>query len=236
MVINRDDLRVEALVPASVLVKGARGKRAEMVAPQGLAIRAGRAAASRRFGLVIEGGMAWLGARAGGGRDHQASQVRRGRGDSPATPDAGRRPARARSPQRRQRVGRAGPGQRHRLSPGAHAARPARVRGRAAPASSSSPGWAMSKPSTTARAPTWAPRWPRSWVWVQTMAPGKLVVILGGDGKGQDFSPLVAPVTRYARAVSADRSRRRHRGHNTGRHGRDPAAPCRLARGHALVL
>ena len=29
----------------------------------------------------------------------------------------------------------------------------------------------------------------------------KLVVILGGDGKGQDFAPLVAPVARHARAV-----------------------------------
>jgi UDP-N-acetylmuramoylalanine--D-glutamate ligase len=27
------------------------------------------------------------------------------------------------------------------------------------------------------------------------------VVILGGDGKGQDFTPLAAPVARYARAV-----------------------------------
>jgi UDP-N-acetylmuramoylalanine--D-glutamate ligase len=29
----------------------------------------------------------------------------------------------------------------------------------------------------------------------------RLVVILGGDGKGQDFSPLLDPVSRYARAV-----------------------------------
>jgi UDP-N-acetylmuramoylalanine--D-glutamate ligase len=29
----------------------------------------------------------------------------------------------------------------------------------------------------------------------------KVVVILGGEGKGQDFSPLVAPIARYARAV-----------------------------------
>ncbi|QDL53521.1 UDP-N-acetylmuramoyl-L-alanine--D-glutamate ligase [Rhodoferax aquaticus] len=29
----------------------------------------------------------------------------------------------------------------------------------------------------------------------------KLVVILGGEGKGQDFSPLAAPLERYARAV-----------------------------------
>ena len=32
-------------------------------------------------------------------------------------------------------------------------------------------------------------------------AERKLVVILGGDGKGQDFSPLAAPVGRFARAV-----------------------------------
>jgi UDP-N-acetylmuramoylalanine--D-glutamate ligase len=31
---------------------------------------------------------------------------------------------------------------------------------------------------------------------------GKLVVILGGDGKGQDFSPLAGPVQRHARAVA----------------------------------
>ncbi|MEO8298064.1 MAG: Mur ligase family protein [Burkholderiales bacterium] len=33
-------------------------------------------------------------------------------------------------------------------------------------------------------------------------APAKLVVILGGDGKGQDFGPLAAPVARFARAVA----------------------------------
>ena len=32
--------------------------------------------------------------------------------------------------------------------------------------------------------------------------PAKLVVILGGDGKGQDFTPLAAPVARRARAVA----------------------------------
>ena len=32
-------------------------------------------------------------------------------------------------------------------------------------------------------------------------APKKLVVILGGDGKGQDFTPLAAPLSRHARAV-----------------------------------
>ncbi len=33
-------------------------------------------------------------------------------------------------------------------------------------------------------------------------APGKLVLILGGDGKGQDFSPLTAPLAQYARAIA----------------------------------
>jgi UDP-N-acetylmuramoylalanine--D-glutamate ligase len=33
-------------------------------------------------------------------------------------------------------------------------------------------------------------------------SPGRLVVILGGDGKGQDFAPLAAPVAQRARAVA----------------------------------
>jgi UDP-N-acetylmuramoylalanine--D-glutamate ligase len=34
------------------------------------------------------------------------------------------------------------------------------------------------------------------------LSPGKLSLILGGDGKGQDFSPLREPVGRFARAVA----------------------------------
>ena len=33
-------------------------------------------------------------------------------------------------------------------------------------------------------------------------SPSRLVVILGGDGKGQDFGPLAAPLARHARAVA----------------------------------
>ena len=33
-------------------------------------------------------------------------------------------------------------------------------------------------------------------------APGRLACILGGDGKGQDFAPLAAPVSQYACAVA----------------------------------
>ena len=37
---------------------------------------------------------------------------------------------------------------------------------------------------------------------IQGLGPDrKLVVILGGDGKGQDFSPLIQPLAKYARAV-----------------------------------
>jgi UDP-N-acetylmuramoylalanine--D-glutamate ligase len=34
------------------------------------------------------------------------------------------------------------------------------------------------------------------------LSPGKLIVILGGDGKGQDFAPLREPLARHARAVA----------------------------------
>ena len=34
------------------------------------------------------------------------------------------------------------------------------------------------------------------------LSPGKLVIILGGDGKGQDFGLLLPPVARFARAVA----------------------------------
>jgi UDP-N-acetylmuramoylalanine--D-glutamate ligase len=54
-------------------------------------------------------------------------------------------------------------------------------------------------------------------------APGKLVVILGGDGKGQDFAPLAPPLALHARAVATI--------------GRDAAAieaALEVALGHAL--
>ncbi|MFO1341405.1 MAG: Mur ligase family protein, partial [Burkholderiaceae bacterium] len=60
MVINRDDALVEAMVPAPVMVKGARGKAAKAVSRP--VLRFGLDAPQRPgdFGLVTEGGMAWL--------------------------------------------------------------------------------------------------------------------------------------------------------------------------------
>ena len=59
-VINRDDLRVEAMVPAPLMVKGGRGKPARDAGPR--ICRFGLDAPQRPgdFGLVVEGGMAWL--------------------------------------------------------------------------------------------------------------------------------------------------------------------------------
>jgi UDP-N-acetylmuramoylalanine--D-glutamate ligase len=34
------------------------------------------------------------------------------------------------------------------------------------------------------------------------VSPGRIAVVLGGDGKGQDFAPLAAPLARHARAVA----------------------------------
>ncbi|MBN8489697.1 MAG: UDP-N-acetylmuramoyl-L-alanine--D-glutamate ligase, partial [Burkholderiales bacterium] len=60
MVINRDEPLVEAMVPAPVMVKGGRGKPAKAVGRA--VLRFGLDAPQRPgdFGLVTEGGMAWL--------------------------------------------------------------------------------------------------------------------------------------------------------------------------------
>ena len=71
----------------------------------------------------------------------------------------------------------------------------------------------------------------------------KVVVILGGDGKGQDFSPLKAAVARHARAAmligrdgAADRrraSRLRRAGADGRRHATPPSAWRPIRRGRA---
>jgi UDP-N-acetylmuramoylalanine--D-glutamate ligase len=53
-------------------------------------------------------------------------------------------------------------------------------------------------------------------------APAKLVLILGGDGKGQDFSPLAEPLSRHARAVALI--------------GRDAAAVAAAVQGSGVPL
>ena len=78
-------------------------------------------------------------------------------------------------------------------------------------------------------------------------APAKLVVILGGDGKGQDFAPLAAPLARHARAAvtigrdAAAIERRRRAGRRSVRalrdaRGRGRAAFARAQPGDAVLL
>ena len=196
---------VEAMVPRAGARQGQRAARPRRTVPRQV-VRFGLDAPQRAGRLRPRGRRtAWPGWCARWPTDDahvKRAQGRRRRGAPPAAPDAGRRAAHARPPQRRQRAGRAGAGHRHRLPAGADAARPARVPRRAAPRRVRRAASTASRPSTTARAPTSAPPWPRSTGLGADKAPGKLVVILGGDGKGQDFAPLAAPVARHARAVA----------------------------------
>ncbi|KAI1692381.1 mur ligase middle domain-containing protein [Ditylenchus destructor] len=176
LVINRDDPEVEALVPAPITVKQGR-------------------AARPRSSSATPCASAWT--RRAVPRLRPAGRERHGL----AAPDARRRAARARPSQRRQRAGRAGAGHVHRLARWRHAARPARVPRRAASRRvrqhikgvdfyDDSKGTNVGA-TVAAVMGLGADR-----------APAKLVMILGGDGKGQDFSPLATPIALHARAVA----------------------------------
>ena len=216
MVVNRDDPLVEAMVPAPAPRQG-RGKgRPSRSRPRSV-LRFGLDAPQRPgdFGLVVENGMAWLVRALPADETVEAApqRRRRARGDPPAAPDAGRRAARARPPQRRQRAGRAGAGQRHRLPAGADAARPARVRAASRTACSRSPRVGEVEAYDDSKGTNVGATVAALDGLGADKAPARLVVILGGDGKGQDFAPLAAPLARHARAVATDRPRRGgHRG------------------------
>ena len=204
MVINRDDLRVEAMVPAPLMVKGGRGKPARSVGPK--VCRFGLDAPQRPgdFGLVVEGGMAWL--------------VRAREVDETL---------------RRHKPGRKEEDEEihlQRLMP----ADALRVRGRhnaanalAALALATAIGCPLNALLHGLREYHGEPHRVEFIATVggvsayddskgtnvgatvaallglgADLAPARLVVILGGDGKGQDFTPLADPVARHARAVA----------------------------------
>ncbi|MBL0150164.1 MAG: UDP-N-acetylmuramoyl-L-alanine--D-glutamate ligase [Ideonella sp.] len=200
MVINRDDLRVEAMVPPPVIVKGARGKRAST---QGRRVtRFGLDAPQRPgdFGLVTEGGMAWL------VRALEADETIKRKKDEDHEIHLQRlMPADALRVRGRHNAANAlaalalavaigCP-----LAPMLHGLReyhgePHRVAFIASvggiEAFDDSKGTNVGA-TVAALVGLGADK-----------SPGRLVVILGGDGKGQDFSPLAAPVARHARAVA----------------------------------
>lgn len=205
LVINRDDAAVEALVPAPQVPKGAgkvRAKTAKTVERE--VVRFGLTAPQRPgdFGLVVENGMAWL--------------VRA----LPADPTL----------KKGERVDEEGEIHLQRLMPadalrvrGRHNA----ANALAALALATAIGCPLAPMLHGLREYAGEPHRVQ---WVATVgevdayddskgtnvgatvaaieglgadkAPARLLLILGGDGKGQDFAPLAEPLARHARAVA----------------------------------
>ncbi len=201
MVINRDDPLVAQLVPAPVAVKGAGRARAPRPVPRRV-VRFGLDAPQHPgdFGLVVENGMAWL------VRALEADPTIKRRAD----------------PVEESFLQRLMPADALRVR-GRHNA----ANALAALALASAIGCALAPMLHGLREYTGEPHRVAHVATVHgvdayddskgtnvgaTVAalnglgadrvPSKLVVILGGDGKGQDFSPLLAPVRRHARAVA----------------------------------
>ena len=204
MVVNRDDPRVEAMVPVALLVKGGRGKPNRLVGRK--VVRFGLDAPQRPgdFGLVVDNGMAWL-VRARE-LDDTVKQHKSGRQGEDDTIHL------------------------QRLMP----ADALRIRGRhnaanalAALALATAVGCPLNALLHGLREYHGEPhrvafiasvggieayddsKGTNVGATVAALvglgadkAPSKLVVILGGDGKGQDFSPLATPVAQHARAVA----------------------------------
>ncbi|MCV2368372.1 UDP-N-acetylmuramoyl-L-alanine--D-glutamate ligase [Roseateles oligotrophus] len=201
MVINRDDPAVEAMVPAAVMVKQGRGRAAKSVGRS--VARFGLDAPDRPgdFGLVTEGGMAWL-VRA----REQDETLKRKKGDD----------------EEEITLQRLMPADALRVR-GRHNA----ANALAALALATAAGCALAPMLHGLREYRGEPHRVEHLVTLNGVdfyddskgtnvgatvaaisglgadrAPAKLVLILGGDGKGQDFGPLAAGVARYARAVA----------------------------------
>ncbi len=204
MVINRDDLRTEAMIPAPVLVKGGRGRSGKSVDRKVARFGLDAPQHPGDFGLVVEMGMAWL------VRAREVDETFRrhklGKRDEDEEIHLQRlMPADALQVRGRHNAANAlaalalataigCP-----LAPMLHGLReyhgePHRVELIASVAGV--PAYDDSK-GTNVGATVAA----LSGLGAD-LSPGRLVVILGGDGKGQDFSPLAAPVARFARAVA----------------------------------
>ncbi|PTT84441.1 UDP-N-acetylmuramoyl-L-alanine--D-glutamate ligase, partial [Pelomonas sp. HMWF004] len=201
IVANRDDPAVEALVPAPVFVKGSRGKPGRTVSRQVVRFGLDAPRAPGDFGLVEEGGLAWL-VRA---RELDPT-IKRKRGDE-AEPLLIQRlmPADALRVRGRHNAANglaalalacaAG----CELAPMLHALRDYRGEPHRVEPIGTIDGVEFYDDSkgtnvgatVAAISGLGADR-----------APAQLVLILGGDGKGQDFAPLAAGVQRHARAVA----------------------------------
>ena len=203
MVINRDDALVEKLVPAPVMVKGAKGRPARAVERNVIRFGLGRPQRPGDYGLIDENGMAWL--------------VRALEADETL---------------KRGRVSKAEPEELHiqRLMPAAALrvrGRHNAANALAALALASAIDCPLAPMLHGLREYAGEPH---RLQYIATFngvdgfddskgtnvgatvaalnglgddkAPAKLVVILGGDGKGQDFAPLAEPVRRHVRALA----------------------------------
>ncbi|HET9642218.1 MAG TPA: Mur ligase family protein [Burkholderiaceae bacterium] len=200
MVINRDDPLVEAMVPKPTPTKGAKGRPAKAIERKVIRFGLDAPRLPGDFGLVVESGMAWL--------------VRALEDDEPA----GRR----KGEEHELHLQRLMPADALRIR-GRHNASNAM----AALALATAIGCPLAPMLHGLREYTGEPHRVE---YIGTLdgievfddskgtnvgatvaaldglgadkAPSKLVVILGGDGKGQDFSPLAPAVARHARAVA----------------------------------
>jgi len=201
MVINRDDPLVEAMVPATVLVKQGRGRAAKAMGRK--VCRFGLDAPDRPgdFGLVDEVGMAWL------VRAREVDETIKRRKDDEEEEIFIQRlmPADALRVRGRHNAANAlaalalATAAGCALAPMLHGLREYRGEPHRVEHVASIDGVDFYDDSkgtnvgATVAAITGLGA---------DRAPAKLVLILGGDGKGQDFSPLAAGVARHARAVA----------------------------------
>ncbi|WP_431288817.1 UDP-N-acetylmuramoyl-L-alanine--D-glutamate ligase [Roseateles chitinivorans] len=203
LVINRDDPEVEALIPAPITVKQGRGRPAKVV--ERTVVRFGLDAPRRPgdFGLVVENGMAWL-VRAREAEE-ELKGLKRRKDDEEDLIIQRLMPADALRVRGRHNAANAlaalalatsidCP-----LAPMLHGLReyhgePHRVE---FVTSIKGVDFYDDSKGTNVGATVAAVMGLGA-----DRAPAKLVMILGGDGKGQDFSPLATPIALHARAVA----------------------------------
>ena len=213
MVINRDDALVEAMVPAPVLVKGTKGRAASAASRNAsrtvLRFGVGAPQAPGDFGLVDEGGMTWL-VRALQGESTPIKRPRAGTVAAAATEveplhlqrlmpaDALRLRGRHNAANALAALALATaigcP-----LAPMLHGLREYRGEPHRVEFIGSVDGVEAFDDSkgTNVGATVAALNGLGA-----DKSPAKLVLVLGGDGKGQDFAPLADGVRRHARAVA----------------------------------
>jgi UDP-N-acetylmuramoylalanine--D-glutamate ligase len=200
MVINRDDPLVEAMIPEPIVVKGGRGQKAKVIERK--VARFGLDAPLRPgdFGLVVENGMAWL------VRAMEAdTTVKRKKGEEEEIILQRLMPADALRIRGRHNASNAlaalalATAVGCPLAPMLHGLReyrgePHRVEyiGTLGGVEAFDDSKGTNVGATVAALNGLG----------ADKAPGKLAVILGGDGKGQDFSPLAEPVARFVRAAA----------------------------------